>query len=131
MLTRLSFLRRSHLPCSVDYPTRHTWKKKRRRFISVAEEGRKALCDGSSARRTVPGRLGASFLGRAILLLVGGGVLEAEALVAGGRKRERNGSREKGKRGEAGNAEEISKRSRGPVWIRGDVRAMLIMDEDK
>jgi hypothetical protein len=57
--------------------------------------------------------------------------LEAEALVAGGRKRERNGSREKGKRGEAGNAEEISKRSRGPVWIRGDVRAMLIMDEDK
>jgi hypothetical protein len=72
MLTRLSFLRRSHLPCSVDYPTRHTWKKKRRRFISVAEEGRKALCDGSSARRTVPGRLGASFLGRAILLLVGG-----------------------------------------------------------
>jgi hypothetical protein len=72
-----------------------------------------------------------AFLVGLFFFLLGGGVLEAEALVAGGRKRERNGSREKGKRGEAGNAEEISKRSRGPVWIRGDVRAMLIMDEDK
>jgi hypothetical protein len=94
MLTRLSFLRRSHLPCSVDYPTRHTWKKKRRRFISVAEEGRKALCDGSSARRTVPGRLGASFLGRAILLLVGGGGLGGGSL--GGWRQEEGTKRKQG-----------------------------------